>query len=274
MNKDSKKKPFLKRKPVVLLIFLLIILLIGTVVYPKVTDYVAVLTAGNNDSWGLSFQTEGEPPVANAEQEFLSGFNSYYIGDTAEKVIYLTFDAGYENGCTEKILETLQKHNVCATFFLVGSYIRENPELVKKLVDGGQIIGNHTNTHPDMAQISDLESFSAELTATEEAYKEVTGKDMPKFYRPPQGKYSEENLSMAEQLGYKTIFWSLAYVDWYENDQPTADEAFDKLIPRIHNGAIVLLHSTSETNAQILDELLTKWEDMGYTFKSLAELPE
>lgn len=274
MNKKTNKKPFFKKKPIVLLIFTIMLIFTAAVVYPKVTNYIAVLTAGNNESWGLSFQTEGEPPIANAEQEFLSGFNSYYIGDTSQKVIYLTFDAGYENGCTEKILQVLQKHNVHATFFLVGSYIRENPELVKKLVESGQIVGNHTNTHPDMAQISDLESFSAELTATEEAYKNATSKEMKKFYRPPQGKYSEDNLAMAEQLGYKTIFWSLAYVDWYTENQPTKEEAFNKLIPRIHNGAIVLLHSTSKTNAEILDELLTKWEEMGYEFKSLEELPQ
>jgi peptidoglycan-N-acetylmuramic acid deacetylase len=124
-----------------------------------------------------------------------------------------------------------------------------------------------------MSAISDLESFKAELTAVEDSYKELIGSEMPKFYRPPQGKYSENNLSQAKELGYKTVFWSLAYVDWYEDDQPTKEEAFAKLLPRIHNGAIVLLHSTSKTNAAILDELLTEWEGMGYTFKSLADLP-
>ena len=106
----------------------------------------------------------------------------------------------------------------------------------------------------------------------EDAYEKITGEKMKKFYRPPQGKYSEENLKMAQQLGYKTIFWSLAYVDWYEDDQPTKEEAFDKLLPRIHPGAIVLLHSTSRTNAEILDELLKKWKDMGYSFKSIEDL--
>lgn len=138
------KVHFFKRKSVVLIIFVALLVVIGAVVYPKVTDYVAVLTAGGTDNWGLSFQTEGEPPVANASQEFLAGFDSYYIGDTSQKVIYLTFDAGYENGCTEQILETLQKHNVSATFFLVGSYIREHQDLVKQLVEGGQIVGTRT----------------------------------------------------------------------------------------------------------------------------------
>jgi peptidoglycan-N-acetylmuramic acid deacetylase len=273
MSAEKMKVCFFKRKAVVLIVFFLLLFVIGVVVYPKVSNYVAILTAGGSDNWGLSFQNEGEPPIANATSEFLSGFDAYYIGDSSEKNIYLTFDAGYENGCTEQILSVLQKHNVKATFFLVGSYIRENPDIVKKLVDGGQIIGNHTNTHPDMGQISDLESFSQELNATAEAYKEVTGQEMSKYYRPPQGKYNEENLAMAQELGYKTIFWSLAYVDWYEDDQPTKEEAFAKLIPRIHNGAIVLLHSTSKTNAEILDELLTEWEKLGYKFKSLDELP-
>ena len=123
-----------------------------------------------------------------------------------------------------------------------------------------------------MSEISTEETFRKELEKLEIKYKEVTGKEMKKYYRPPQGKYSEENLKMADEMGYRTIFWSLAYVDWYESDQPTREEALKKLIPRTHPGAIVLLHSTSRTNSEILDELLTKWENMGYKFKSIEEL--
>ena len=140
------------------------------------------------------------------------------------------------------------------------------------MVREGHIVGNHTYHHPDMSLISDKESFKKELTSLEELYKEITGEEMPKYYRPPQGKFSEENLRMADELGYKTIFWSLAYVDWYKDDQPTKEQAFSKLIPRIHPGAVVLLHSTSDTNEMILDELLTKWKDLGYTFKTLDDL--
>ena len=136
----------------------------------------------------------------------------------------------------------------------------------------GHTVGNHTYHHPDMSQIADKDSFQKELQDVENIYKEITGQEMKKYYRPPQGKYSEQNLSLAKELGYHTFFWSLAYVDWYENDQPTREEAFEKLIGRIHPGAIVLLHSTSSTNAEILDELLTQWEQMGYTFHSLDEL--
>ena len=230
---------------------------------------VETSTEGN---WGLSFQEEGAPPVANATFEELAAFDAYYAKDTEEKILYLTFDAGYENGHTEAILDALKKHNAPATFFVVGTYLEGNPDLVKRMLEEGHTVGNHTYHHKDMSQLSDVSAFSEELTSVEELYKEITGEEMTKFYHPPQGKYSESNLKMAKDLGYKTFFWSLAYVDWYENDQPTKEEAFDKLLTRIHPGAIVLLHSTSATNAEILDELLTKWEEMGYTFHALSEL--
>ena len=222
--------------------------------------------------WGLSFQTNGQPPVGNASSEELAQYRAYYLGDTEQKTIYLTFDAGYENGYTATILDTLKKHNVPACFFVVGNYIDSAPELVQRMVDEGHIVGNHTLHHPDMSAIADKESFSAELTGLEEKFTALTGQPMQKFYRPPQGKFSEENLRQAQELGYTTVFWSLAYVDWYTDNQPTEEHAFSKLLPRIHNGAIVLLHSTSETNARILDELLTRWEQEGYTFGSLADL--
>lgn len=230
---------------------------------------VSTISDGN---WGLSFQEEGQPPVANATAEELAGYNAFYADDTDEKVMYITFDAGYENGYTEKILDVLKKHQVKAAFFLVGNYIETSPELVKRMMEEGHLVGNHTYTHPDMSSISTIGSFEKELKQLEEKYREVTGKEMKKYYRPPQGKYSESNLKMASDMGYKTVFWSLAYVDWYESDQPTKEEAFEKLIPRAHPGAIVLLHSTSRTNSEILDELLTRWEDMGYEFRSVEEL--
>lgn len=223
-------------------------------------------------SWGLSFRTEGQLPIGPASIQELSKYNAAYADATAEKILYLTFDAGYENGNTEKILDILQKHNVPAAFFLVGNYIEKNADLVRRMVDEGHIVGNHTMHHYDMSKISEKAAFEKELTDLEALFKETTGKEMPKFYRPPQGIYSQENLEMARQMGYKTVFWSLAYVDWNNDAQPTAQQAFDKLLPRTHNGAVVLLHSTSATNAQILDELLTKWEEMGYTFRSIDKL--
>ena len=225
-------------------------------------------------SWGLSFQEEGKRPAGNATIDDLKQYNAYYASDTDEKILYLTFDAGYENGNTPAILEALKKHQAPAVFFAVGNFIKDNPDLIKRMITEGHIVGNHTMTHPDMSQISSMESFQKELEGVEELYTSVTGEPMTKFYRPPRGVYSTENLSMAKELGYSTFFWSLAYVDWIQEQQPSKEEAFQKLIPRIHPGAIVLLHNTSSTNAAILDELLTRWEEMGYQFHSIKELTE
>ena len=223
-------------------------------------------------SWGLSFRTEGQPPVGNASKEALRRYDAVYLGDETQKKIYLTFDAGYENGCTEPILEALAKHNVKAAFFVVGNYIEQNPDLVRRMLREGHIVGNHTYHHPDMSKISTEADFAKELESLEALYQEVTGEPISKYYRPPQGIYSEKNLQMAKDLGYHTFFWSLAYVDWKQDDQPTHEQAFDKLLTRVHPGAVVLLHNPSKTNGEILDELLTKWEEMGYTFHPLSEL--
>ena len=179
-------------------------------------------------NWGLSFQKEGQRPVGNASPEELSKYDAYYCGKEGNKTLYLTFDAGYENGYTPEILDVLKKEKVPAAFFVVGTYIEQNPDLIKRMVKEGHIVGNHTM---DFA-----------------------------------------NLEMAQKLGYKTAFWSLAYVDWYVDQQPSREEALSKLMPRTHDGAIILLHSTSKTNAQILRELITKWKEEGYQFKSLEDL--
>ena len=222
-------------------------------------------------SWGLSFRQEGAAPQGPAAQQELAKLDAAYLGDTTQLVIYLTFDAGYENGSTEKILDILKAHQVPAAFFLVGNYLEQNADLVRRMVEEGHIVGNHTLNHPDMSKLTE-EAFTKELTGLEELFREITGKELPKYYRPPQGIYSRENLEMARKLGYRTVFWSLAYADWDNKAQPTKEQAFSKLLPRIHNGAVVLLHSTSQTNGEILDELLTRWKEMGYRFGTLEEL--
>jgi len=244
--------------------------LAAAIVFNQNSDSIPASSDGN---WGLSFQVEGEPPVANATADHLKQYNACYADMSGEKVLYLTFDAGYENGYTASLLDTLKKHQVPAAFFLVGNYLETAPDLVKRMVEEGHIVANHTYHHPDMSKISSKETFKKELTDLESLYQSVTGQTMPKYYRPPQGKYSESNLQMAKDLGYRTFFWSLAYVDWYQDKQPTEEEAFQKLLGRVHPGAIILLHSTSSTNAAVLDELLTKWKDMGYSFRSLDQLP-
>lgn len=269
----------IRRRYVVMIMVLALGLFIAGNLYLWDQREASVTVAGDAavpasvDNWGLSFQTEGEAPVGNASVSDLARYDAYYLGDTSKKVIYLTFDCGYENGYTEKILDALKKHNAPAAFFVVGNMIEKAPDIICRMAEEGHIVGNHTFHHPDMSAISEQAAFQKELDDLAALYRETTGQELPKFYRPPQGKYSEDNLKQAQALGYRTILWSLAYVDWYVDDQPTAEQAYAKLLPRIHDGAIVLLHSTSKTNADILDELLTKWEDMGYTFASLYDLP-
>jgi len=223
-------------------------------------------------NWGLHFPKENEQPTGPVTAEHLKQYDSFFIGSADEKIIYITFDAGYENNYTAEVLDTLKKHEVPAAFFLVGSYIKTNPELVKRMVEEGHIVANHTMTHPDMSKINHKESFAKELLQVEDIYKEVVGNDMPKYYRPPRGIYSETNLKLAQELGYKTVFWSAAYKDWEDNNQPSKHEAFSKLMPRLHPGMVLLLHNTSKTNSVILDELLTKYKEQGYSFGSLDDL--
>ena len=232
------------------------------------------LETASDGNWGLSFQTEGKPPVANVSAEQLSAYRACYADPTEEQILYLTFDAFYENGNTPMILDALKKHQVPSAFFVVGNYLETSPELIKRMVEEGHIVANHTYHHPDMSKIQDQNTFLKELTDLEDLYQKITGTEMKKYYRPPQGKYSETNLQMAKELGYTTFFWSLAYVDWYQDKQPSKEEAFKKLLGRIHPGAVVLLHSTSSTNAQILDELLSKWKEMGYTFGTIDSLAQ
>ena len=268
----SRLKELMKNNWVFLSIFCVAASLL---IHGVLTSYrISAPASSQTVDWGLSFGAKNTPPRGNVSAEELKKNNAYFIGNTEEKTIYLTFDAGYENGQTEKILDTLKKHDIKATFFLVSHYIKSCPELVKRMVEEGHIVANHTATHPDMSKISTIESFTEEIKGLERIFEELTGKEMPKFYRPPQGKFSEVNLEFANRLGYTTIFWSLAYADWDTSNQPSREYALEKLNSRIHNGAIVLLHSTSQTNAEILDELLTDWKEQGYVFGTLYEFTE
>ena len=225
-----------------------------------------------SENWGLGGYGDGVKPTGIASAEELKKYDAYFVGEGEEKVIYLTFDAGYENGNTEPILDSLKRHQAPATFFVVGHYLESAPELVKRMVEEGHCVGNHTYHHLDMSQISDMASFRKEMDDVANLFRQITGEELSMYYRPPQGKYSVENLKMAKELGYQTFFWSLAYVDWYQDEQPSREEALEKLTGRIHPGAVVLLHSTSKTNGEVLDELLGEWEKMGYSFRPLSDL--
>ena len=223
-------------------------------------------------NWGLGFGEAGMQPSGTVSADSLKQYDAYYIGSPEDKCLYLTFDCGYENGNTGAILDALKKHNAPATFFVVGHFLETAPELVKRIVAEGHTVGNHTYHHPDMSRISDPVAFRKEMDSVAELFEQLTDTRIAPYYRPPQGKYATANLQMAKDLGYSTFFWSLAYVDWNTDAQPSHEEAMSKLTSRVHPGAVVLLHNTSKTNGEILDEVLTKWEEMGYHFGRLEDL--
>ncbi|MCX7694628.1 MAG: delta-lactam-biosynthetic de-N-acetylase [Caloramator sp.] len=223
----------------------------------------------------------GPPPIKNNESQYMpkqtmelfKKYDAYYLGDKTKKEIYLTFDEGYENGYTAKILDVLKEKNVKAAFFVTRPYIKQNKELIKRMVEEGHIVVNHSSTHPSMPQkATDFEKFKKEFEDTEAAFKEVTDQDMTKFFRPPMGKYSELSLYYTQKLGYKTIFWSFAHKDWIVDDQPPVETTIQRVIDRSHNGEIMLLHAVSKSNTEALPTIIDKLREMGYEFKSLTEL--
>lgn len=216
--------------------------------------------------------SEHKAPTLDPRFDFINDLGGYYVGDENEKVIYLTFDAGYENGNIERILDTLKAHGAKGAFFVLDNLIRRNTELVKRMANEGHLVCNHTARHKDMTKITDKAVFEKELSDLSSYYTEMTGEDMAMYYRPPEGRFSEQNLKFANELGYKTVFWSFAYADWDNNKQPDTAKAKKLILDNTHNGMVVLLHPTSKTNADILDSVLTEWEGMGYRFGTLDEL--
>ncbi len=248
---------------------------IGNKPLPK-KNYIATYSEQNLSTkeidWYIVPNKNNLPPEPNKEAlPILQNFNGYYIGNTQKKVLYLTFDEGYENGYTSQILDTLKKHNVPAAFFVVRPYIKTNPDLILRMVNEGHLVCNHSSHHPSMAKVIDQHKFNKEFSEVEEEYKKVTNQDMPKFFRPPMGKFSEQSLKMTQDLGYKSIFWSFAYKDFDIKNQPSHEKAQNTIFSRIHNGSIILLHAVSKTNTEILDNILTTLKSQGYEFRSLTD---
>lgn len=223
-------------------------------------------------NWYFKQTVKGEQPVVCDNVDFLDKYDLIYMGNANDKKIYLTFDMGYENGNTEKILDALKKHNAKGAFFVTGHYLDTNPDIIKRMVSEGHLVCNHTDKHADLTQISDKEKFSQQVEGLAQRFYELTGSEMPKYLRPPEGKYSERELKMSEELGYTNVFWSFAYKDWLNDAQPSREEAMEKIISCTHNGMVALLHATSATNGEIMDELLTKWEKMGYEIYPISDL--
>lgn len=223
-------------------------------------------------NWGIARTKNEIPPDAgDLFNKMLSENGSVYLGDTKKKDIYLTFDNGYENGFTPKFLDVLKKHDVHATFFITGHYIKTNPDLVKRMVEEGHIVGNHSWSHPDMTTIGD-QKIIQELEQVNMAYQELTGRTDMKYFRPARGVFSERTLAVVNKAGYENIFWSLAYVDWKIDQQRGWRYAYDNVMKLIHPGAVILMHTVSKDNAEAMDAIITDLHKRGYTFRSLDDL--
>lgn len=226
-------------------------------------------------SWYFMPNTKNTAPDINPiAHKLLKEYNGYYVGDTSSKIIYLTFDEGYENGYTNSFLDTLKNNNIKASFFVTTPYIKSQKALIKRMVNEGHLVGNHSTTHPSMPDISDKSKFDNELLTAAKSFKELTGKKISPFFRPPMGKYSERSMYYTSKLGYNTVFWSFAYADWDPKKQPDPNKAKNYILTHTHNGAIILLHAESKTNADILDFLIKEWKSKGYEFKTLDDLPK
>ncbi len=250
-------------------------LLAGLVVLSSVLTCATSTSNTNLDTkktdWWLVRPKNHEAPRFNDKLGYkLEDFGGYCLGDTSRKVVYLTFDEGYENGYTAKILDALKSQNVKAMFFVTLPYVKQNPDLIKRMNDEGHYVCNHTNHHLSMPTlVNDSAKFNEELNSVAAEYKTLTGNDMPPFFRPPMGHYSQKSLAMTKDLGYKTIFWSFAYCDWKPDNQPEPSSAKKIMLDGLHNGAIYLLHAVSKTNANVLPDFISSAKQMGYTFELL-----
>lgn len=229
------------------------------------------VNADDAQNWYCKRQKDHRRPDIEPQMNFITENGGVYLGENPDdKVIYLTFDAGYENGNVERILDVLKKHNAEGAFFILENLVVRNTDLVCRMAKEGHLVCNHTAHHKDMTKLSGTE-LASEIRALEDVYREKTGYEIAKFYRPPEGKFDERSLAAVKEMGYMTVFWSLAYADWDNNKQPDRGYARNLLLDNTHNGAVILLHPTSETNADILDDLMTEWENEGYRFGSLTE---
>ena len=243
--------------------------LILSIVFLSCTTF-AVSTVSH--SWYFKPAKDGKQPELIPEASgFISNYNTVTMGEKESNRIYLTFDAGYENGNVEKILNTLNEKKVPGAFFILPQLAKTNPDLIKQMKAEGHLVCNHTQRHKDMSKFYDFDSFADELISAEKLVKEFSGIDMDKYYRPPEGRFSEQNLEFADRLGYTTVFWSLAYADWDNNRQMNSGKALELLCNRTHNGCVVLLHPTSSTNAEILGDYIDIMRGRGYEFASIRE---
>lgn len=222
-------------------------------------------------AWGFKREKNQAPSMPQNIISMLQRYDGYYLGNTKEKILYLTFDEGYENGYTAQILDILKKTEVPAAFFITGPYLEKENQLIQRMLDEGHTVGNHTINHPSMPSITDNEKLKQEIAGLSDSFESKFGKKM-KYIRPPKGEYSERTLSLCQSMGYKTIFWSSAYVDWDTNKQKGVQNALEKVTGQFHNGSIILLHAVSIDNANALEQIIQVAREQGFRFASLDEL--
>ena len=255
---------------IIILIIVIILLSIFMEKEKKVMETSSDIISTKKIEWGVKRNKNHEQPdVGKDRRKLLEENNGICLGSKDEKTIYLTFDEGYEAGFTSKILEILKENEVKATFFITAHYLNTNEELVKQMIEEGHIVGNHTVNHKSMPSLTE-EEMKSEVMDLHTAIYQKFGYEM-KYIRPPKGEFSERSLKYTNNLGYKTVMWSFAYEDWDENNQPNEEKAKEKILENLHNGEIMLLHGNSKTNTDILDEVIKKSKEMGYSFKSLDE---
>lgn len=254
------------------LVFVLIFALLsgcGAKTIQTNADYSQINNKGFG--WGIKKIQNSEPEVPDYIKKTLEEYNAVYMGNPSEKKLYLTFDEGYENGYTESILETLKEKNVPATFFITGDYLERSEELVRKMIDEGHIIGNHTKGHKNLHKLSTSDEIAKEISSLDDCFEEKFGYRM-KYMRAPEGEYSERVLAVANDMGYRTVFWSFAYKDWIADSRNGADYAVGQIMPYLHNGAVLLLHAVSADNAEALPTVIDRARELGYEFCSLDDI--
>ena len=265
-----------RRKVIIFLVVILIIILM--MIFVRKHKYEVISTnaealSNKKIEWGVQRKNNHErPDVGKKNLELISEYNGIALGIAEKKYIYLTFDLGYEAGYTEKILDALKENNVQGTFFVTAHYVNSASNIVQRMINEGHIVGNHTVNHKSMPSLKDDEVKNEVMKLHQTVYEKY-GYEM-KYLRPPKGEFSERTLSICKNLGYKTVMWSFAYVDWEEDNQPSKEEAIGKIISNLHNGEVMLLHATSKTNSEIMSDVIKKIKEEGYEIKSLEDFEE
>lgn len=264
----NTKKTILSRKRLGYLIVFIVFLSLANILCHATTH--AGLDTTKTDWWLVRAKNHELPGFNDKLGYKLEDYGAYCLGDTSRKVVYLTFDEGYENGYTGKILDVLKAQDVKAMFFVTLPYMEKNEDLIKRMYEEGHLVCNHTDHHLSMPTlVNNPDKFNHELNSVSEAYQKITGSQMPPFFRPPMGHYSQKSLAMTKDLGYYTVFWSFAYCDWKPDAQPVPEQAKKLMLDGLHNGAVYLLHAVSKTNTEVLGNFITGAREMGYTFELL-----